>query len=217
MSLIEYVSFDMEGTLVESSFSNLIWETDIPRLYAERHGLGFEAARRKVLEEYGEVGEHRPEWYDVDHWFHRFELEGDWRELLENRRGDCRAYPEVHGVLGRLSLKHPVIVSSNTIREFLDVQLTVLPKVFTRVFSAPSDFGTVKKSSEFYGRICRILGVDPGTVVHVGDSMTYDYDEARSQGVNAFFLDRTGEEAGEHVVHDLVEFEAMLSETDDKC
>ena len=62
-SPITIVSFDMEGTLVESSFSNLIWETDIPRLYADRHGLGFEAARMKVLEEYGEVGEHRPEWY----------------------------------------------------------------------------------------------------------------------------------------------------------
>ena len=48
----------------------------------------------------------------------------------------------------------------------------------------------------------------------MGDSMTYDYDEARNQGVHAFFLDRTGKEAGEHVVHDLMEFEAMLSETD---
>ena len=203
--------------MVESSFSNLIWETDIPRLYADRHGLGFEAARMKVLEEYGEVGGHRPEWYDVDHWFRRFELEGDWRELLESRKGDCRSYSEVHGVLERLSLRHPVIVSSNTIREFLDIQLTVLPKVFNRVFSAPSDFGTVKKSDEFYGRICLILGVEPGMVVHVGDSMTYDYDEARNQGVQAYFLDRTGEQSGEHVVHDLLEFEEILSEMDSNC
>jgi putative hydrolase of the HAD superfamily len=207
----------MEGTLIETSFSNLIWETDIPRLYAERHSLCFEEAKRKVLEEYVQVGERRPEWYDVDFWFRRFSLRGDWRELLESRKGGCIPYPEVHGVLRRLSLRHPVIVSSNTIREFLDVQLTVLPNVFTRVFSAPSDFGTVKKSSEFYGRICRILCVKPRTVVHVGDSKTFDYEEARSQGVQAFFLDRTGEENGKHVVHDLQEFETILSEKEGKC
>jgi HAD superfamily hydrolase (TIGR01549 family) len=217
VGLIKFVSFDMEGTLIETSFSNLIWETDIPRLYADRHSLCFEEAKRKVLEEYDHVGEHQPEWYDVEFWFRRFNLIGDWRKLLESRKGDCKPYTEVHGVLRRLSLRHPVLVCSNTIREFLDVQLTVLPKVFTRVFSAPSDFGTVKKSSEFYGRICRILGVKPRTVVHVGDSKKFDYEEARNQGVQAFFLDRTREETGEHVVHDLQEFEAILSEKEGKC
>jgi len=39
---IEVVSFDMEGTLVPTDFSSLIWETDIPRLYGEKNGLGFE-------------------------------------------------------------------------------------------------------------------------------------------------------------------------------
>ncbi|RLI15988.1 HAD family hydrolase, partial [Candidatus Bathyarchaeota archaeon] len=68
---LEVVSFDMEGTLITPRFSELIWEYDIPRLYAEQHGLTLEEARRRVFEEYMEIGDERPEWYDIEYWFRR--------------------------------------------------------------------------------------------------------------------------------------------------
>jgi hypothetical protein len=45
MVRIGVVSFDMEGTLIDNNFSDLIWETDIPRLYGQKHGLDIETAR----------------------------------------------------------------------------------------------------------------------------------------------------------------------------
>lgn len=207
---IEVVSFDLEGTLVDFSLSNLVWETDIPRLFAESHKLSFEEAKEHIIEEYQQVGDDQPEWYDVDYWFRRLDLPGDWRELLELRRNSSFVYPEVQEVLDRLWGRYNLVISSNTIREFLEVQLSELEDYFEHVFSAPSDFGTVKKSKEFYGRICHILEVEPRVVAHVGDSLRFDYEEAMKQGIHAFHLDRNSNSEGEHVVHDLIEFKKRL-------
>ncbi|MGQ9679661.1 MAG: HAD family hydrolase [Candidatus Bathyarchaeia archaeon] len=210
MNRIKVVSFDSEGTIVEPGFSTLIWECDIPRLYAEKLGLSFEEAKKRVLKEYGRIGEERMEWYDVDYWFKTLGLTGDWRKLLRARRGFCRFYPEVKGVLERLREKHTLIVTSNTIREFLEVQLEGLSGFFTRIFSAPSDFGELKKSPEFYRRICRILDVKPGEFAHVGDHIKFDYEAPSQIGISAYHLDRSGRLKGNHIVHDLLEFEERI-------
>jgi len=211
MGRIEVVSFDMEGTLVDTSFSNFIWEEDIPRLHGEQHGMTLEASKELILAEYREVGDERPEWYDVGYWFRRLGISGDWRELLERRRSNCRVYPEARGVLDRLRDTYVLIVTSNTIREFLDVQLGTLGPYFIHVFSAPSDFGEVKKSPEFYGRICQIVGVAPEAMAHVGDHRKFDCEAPRQLGIHAYHLDRSGETVGDHVVSDLEEFESRLA------
>jgi len=212
MSLIKVVSFDMEGTLVDPVFSNLIWENDIPQIYAEKHGISLEEAKRQILEEYRRIGDERIEWYDVGYWFRRFGLPGDWRDILENRRGVCRTFPESHGVLERLKGKYTLIVTSNTIREFLEVQLCDLGALFDFVFSAPSDFGVVKKSAEFYKQICEVMGVDPKMMAHVGDHLKFDYEAPSRLGIAAYHLDRSGKSRGTYVVHSLIEFEEKLKE-----
>ncbi len=211
---IDVISFDMEGTLIDNRFSDLIWETDIPTLYGRHHGLGLDEARQRVKEEYREVGEDRPEWYDVGYWFRRLRLPGDWRELPGRRVDDCFVYPETTEVLESLSRDYTLVISSNTIREFLEVQLTKLPRVFTEVFSAPSDFNTVKKTDLFYGEICSILDTEPFTVVHVGDSLKFDYQAPRALGIGAYHLVRSQEATGEHVVHDLRAFEKRVRRLD---
>ena len=215
MVRIEVVSFDMEGTLIDDNFSDLIWEHDIPRLYGLQNGLGFETAKGYVLQQYDTIGEGKPEWYDVDYWFRRLGLRGDWRELLEDRRDDCRPYPETKQVLEALRERYTFIICSNTIREFLEVQLRKLPSVFRHVFSAPSDFGTVKNPG-FYHRICNMIGLEPGSVAHVGDNVEFDYEAAREVGIHAFYLDRSREARGDLVLHDLLDFEERLGELDDR-
>jgi FMN phosphatase YigB (HAD superfamily) len=210
MAGIDVVSFDMEGTLIDNRFSDLIWETDIPALYGCHHGLDLDMARERVLGEYREIGEDRPEWYDLGYWFRRLRLPGDWRELPPMRLNDCFVYPETAEVLENLSQDYTLVISSNTIREFLEVQLTKLPRVFTEVFSAPSDFKTVKKTDLFYREICRILDIEPSSVAHVGDSLKFDYQAPRALGIEAFHLVRSHEVTGEHVVRDLMAFDEKV-------
>jgi FMN phosphatase YigB (HAD superfamily) len=191
MVRIEVVSFDMEGTIIDNTFSDLIWETDIPMLYGQEHGLDFETARERVIREYGQVGDERPEWYDTGYWFRRLGLPGDWRELLGRRRDDCRVYPEARMVLESLSREYTLIITSNTII---------------------SDFGVVKKSEDFYLSVCRAVGVQSEAMAHVGDDPRFDYEAPRRLGIHAYHLDRKGVSEGEDVVHDLQEFELSLRE-----
>ena len=210
MKRARVVSFDLEGTLIDRSFSDHVWLTAIPTLYAESRGLSLEQAREIVLREYEEVGDERLEWYDIAYWFNRLGIRGDWRRLLEENSHLIRPYPEVPGVLERLSKRYTLIIVSNTAREFMEFQLRDIGRFFTHVFSATSDFREVKKSADFYLKICNILEVKPEEVVHVGDHLKFDFLTPRSVGIEAYYLDRSGERRGEFVVRDLEEFERKL-------
>jgi len=209
---VRFVSFDMEGTLVDHGFSNRVWEQAIPSLYARRHGGSFEEASRRVHEQYAEIGEGRPEWYDVGYWWRRLDLPGDWRTVIRESRDACFVYPEVGGVLDRMVSHYPLVVSSNTIRPFLQVQLECVGRRFDRVFSAPSDFGSVKNTPAFYGRVCEELGITPEELAHVGDHPDFDCKAPRRIGVHAYLLDRSGKAGGPEVVRSLAEFEGKLGE-----
>jgi FMN phosphatase YigB (HAD superfamily) len=149
-------------------------------------------------------------WYDVDYWFRRLGLDGDWHRLLDERRDACVPFPEVSGVLERLEKRYRLVVSSNTIREFLEIQLQCLPDVFEKAFSAPSDYGGVK-DDDFFRKVSETMGVEPERIAHVGDSARFDYDFPHEMGMKAFLLDRDGESQGFHVVRDLEAFVSALS------
>ena len=51
------ISFDMDGTLVDSEFTDWVWGHGVPTLYAEKVGLPFEEAKALVVKEYLKVGE----------------------------------------------------------------------------------------------------------------------------------------------------------------
>ena len=213
MEVYSVLSLDMEGTLITEEFSRQIWEIDIPRIYSEIKGLTLEDSQEDVFSQYNEVGDNRPEWYDVDYWFDRLGLPGDRHALIMSRKNYCIVYPEVPYVLKRLRSRYPLVVTSNTIREFLEIQLSCFEVGFHRVFSAPSDFGIVKKSPEFYDKICVALNVEPEELVHVGDHREYDYLAAKDLGIKAYHLDRKWKYKGPDVIRDLEELEVRLSKS----
>jgi len=209
---VKVVSFDVDGTLVDRRFCDLVWERGVPGLYARKEGLDLERAREYVLGEYRKVGERRLEWYDIRYWFRRLGLGEEWRELLRDYEREIVLYPEVPGVLENLSGEYPLVVTSNSAREFLDVELREIGRCFARVFSATSDFGRVKKTASVYRRVCEALNVEPREMAHVGDHRNFDSLVPRRLGVQAFYLDRRGRETGKFVVHDLREFESRLTD-----
>jgi HAD superfamily hydrolase (TIGR01549 family) len=207
------ISFDMDGTLVDSEFTDWVWLHGIPKLYAEKTGLPFEKAKHLVVEEYLKVGEGAIEWYDIKYWFQFFKLEQSWKVLMERYVDKISIYPNVNHLLERLKDRFQLVLTSNAGREFIDVEMeaTGLRRYFDRIFSATSDFGEVKKTVGFYQRICQILGVRPQKIVHVGDHYEFDYLVPRSLGIHAFYLDRSGEQNGEFVLRDLRDLEEKLA------
>ena len=208
----KYISFDMDGTLVDPVFTDFVWGQGIPRLYAEKVGLPFEAAKAFVEREYQNVGEGAIEWYDIKYWFRFFQLEQSCKNLMKQFVDKIQVYPDVNHILDRLKDTFQLILTSNAGREFIEVEMeaTGLGKYFDQIFSATSDFGVVKKTIEFYQRICQILGASPQEIVHIGDHYEFDYLEPRRLGIHAFYLDRSGEKRGEFVLRNLGELEEKL-------
>ena len=200
-----YLSFDLDGTLVDLAFTDLVWHQGVPELYAQRRGIDLAQARELVLQEYRSVGDRALEWYDIAYWFRHLDLPGGWKDLLERYASQVRVYPEVHEVLNQLREHYSLIVLSNAAREFIDVEMNQsgLTEYFDLVVSATSDFGLVKKSPAFYQRICKLLGVGPHELMHVGDHWEFDYQIPRGMGIAAFYISRGGDRSGPDVIRDL--------------
>jgi putative hydrolase of the HAD superfamily len=212
----QFISFDMDGTLIDPIFTDYVWGQGIPTLYAEKVGLPFEAAKAFIEKEYRKVGEGAIEWYDIKYWFRFFQLEQSWKVLMKQFVDKINVYPDVNHILERLKDKFQLILTSNAGREFIEIELeaTGLGKYFDQIFSATSDFREVKKTIEFYQRICQILGVSPQEIVHIGDHYEFDYLVPRRLGIRAFYLDRSGEQKGEFILQDLRDFEKRVLDKD---
>jgi len=210
--MTQFISFDMDGTLIGPEFTDWVWGHGIPVLYAEKRGLSFVEARTYVQAEYRKVGEGAIEWYDIKYWFRFFELNGHWKQLMKQHADKIRVYPDVDGTLSFLKERFPLVLTSNATREFigLEVGVTGLGKYFDQIFSATSDFGEVKKTAEVYQKVCQILGIHPSELVHVGDHYEFDYLVPSRLGIHALYLDRTTQKTGESVLWNLKDLKGKV-------
>ncbi|UCG37356.1 MAG: HAD family hydrolase [Candidatus Bathyarchaeota archaeon] len=208
------VSFDLDGTITDTSFVDSVWLEGIPRLSAIKNGVSFEEAQKSVIAEYNKIGRKRLEWYDLSYWIERFGINISPEEILDSFAHKIKAFSEVPEVLEELrSEQYRLIIVTNARREFADPQLerTEIKRYFEHVFSATSDFGLVKKNTRLYRRICDICHVSPKEMVHVGDDRFFDYTIPRRLGILAFHLDRTHGHSGNRVIHSLQELSEKLS------
>jgi HAD superfamily hydrolase (TIGR01549 family) len=111
-----------------------------------------------------------------------------------------------------LSSNYELIIISNAAREFIDIEVDVaeLRRYFSRIFSATSDFGQVKKTAEFYGHICQLLGISPTEMIHVGDNWQFDYLTPKEIGIRAFYVDRSWVRSGDDIIRNLEEVRQRL-------
>jgi FMN phosphatase YigB (HAD superfamily) len=121
--MIRFISLDMDGTLVNSRFVDKVWMEGMPRLYAEKHGLDFHAAKEYVVGEYMKIGSDRLEWYQLQYWIDKFQLKVNRDELLQIYDEEIEPYPEVGEALELLSENYELVVTSNAAREFIEIEL----------------------------------------------------------------------------------------------
>ncbi len=207
------ISFDLDSTLVDPTYTTFVWEIGIPRLYAGKYNTSLSEATSLVKAEYQSIGDSALEWYDIKYWFEYFKLPGRWENLLEEHRDKIRPFPEVKEVIEDLVQHYELIVTSNAAREFVEVEIreAEIEDYFVRIFSATSDFRQVKKTPQVYEKICNIMGTKPSNAVHVGDHYEFDYVVPRSLGIEAYYLDRDGRRPKDsYTVKDLTEFANLI-------
>lgn len=212
MKMNKVISFDLDGTLVTTDYVDAVWLEKIPEIYAEKNKISFEKAKEIVEREYFKVGPESIEWYDINYWIEKFELNIHWKDLLKSCIKKLKFYPDVIDVIERLSEKNELIIISNASKEFIETEIETLgfEKYFSKIFSAVSNFNKTKKDEEIYEMVCKNLGIEKERMIHIGDNYEFDYLAPRKAGIKSFYLDRKGNENGEYVVKDLREFEEKL-------
>jgi putative hydrolase of the HAD superfamily len=203
------VSFDVDGTLVDAEFNDLVWLEEIPRLHAEKEGISFEEAHRFVVGEYEKVGEKDLRWYDMNYWLRIFGIQKSFGEILRKYEERIKLYPDARNTLQELKGSFPMIVITLMPREFLEIKLKKLNGYFHATFSTISDFKGLK-TSHVYREICLRLNIGVDELLHVGDSWEMDCVEPKKAGAKAFCVDRSGEREGDSVIGSLEELIPLL-------
>jgi len=208
---IKIVSFDVDGTLIKSDFNDLIWQKEIPSLYARKREVSFEKAIKMIMEEYNRVGENNLCWYSMDFWIKHFHLDVRVDDIISKYESRIEIYPEVPSVLKKLEEKYPLIIITMMPSEFLLPKLKKIGNYFKSTFSTISDFGDLK-SPQGYLKICQRLQISPVNLLHIGDQWEADYLSPKKANINAIFLDRKNEKIAkrEWIIKNLDELPKIL-------
>jgi len=212
MLMIKIISFDLDGTLVKSTYADKVWLEGLPTLYSKEKNIPLKQAKERIYKLYKEVGENKKEWYDIDWWFKKFDLKGSWQNLLKNYRDKIQLFPETIEILEELTNNFKLIILSNAKIEFIEIQLkeTKLIPFFEYVFSSLSDFNTVKKTPVVYKKILSKLKIKPEELVHVGDNKEFDYKSPKKIGIKSIYLNRKKKYRGKHVIYSLSELKKAI-------
>lgn len=173
--MLRVVSFDLGGTLIDFYYAEYVWNVSIPQLYARKRGLSFEEARDYVLREYDRLGNNDIRWYLPEYWFKHFNVDENPIEVFRSHIDKVRFHPEVPSVLENLSQKYDLIIASGSPRNVIEIVIEKFNHCFKRIFSSVSDRREVGKTPQFYEMICRVLGIEPKAIVHVGDELYSDF------------------------------------------
>lgn len=205
---IKIISFDIDGTLVDSDYNDLIWHKAIPEMVAEKNGLNFEEASAIVQKEYDRVGEDDYRWYDIKYWIDFFQLGIGYQELLQKYEQDIIIFSDVEPILEQLSRKYRLISITSMPREFMNIKLKRIKEFFQETFSTLSEYKELKNRDVFF-QIRRKLRVNPEQLLHIGDHEKQDFLAAREAGWKVLLIDRffTGlqEKYPDSVIHTLTE------------
>ncbi len=206
---LEIISFDVDGTLVDLEYNDLIWFKEIPELVAKKKKISFEKSLKYVHKEYNKLGEHNLNWYDINYWVTYFGLEVSPEDILKKYESQVKIFPEVISLLEELKKKFILIVITAMPREFLTPKIKKIEKYFKFSFSALSDFKELK-NSEIYSKISKALNVHPEQILHIGDHWDFDYLAAQKAGMNALYLDRSNTKKGKFIISSLGEAKKII-------
>lgn len=201
------ISFDLDGTLTSNRFADSVWLEGLPRLVAERRGMGPVEARRYCLEAYEAEGPASIRWYQLPYWLDAFGLSDvDPAALVESFSSRIEFYDDALPVLeGLTSRGIPLVLFSNATRLFLDTEADVgsLGPYFQEMISVSDDWGMTKAQASAFERLKRLAG---GEVVHVGDHLEFDCLVPRSAGLQAYHIARGNPHRADGSLQSLREF-----------
>ncbi len=167
-SRIDDVLLDMDGTLLDRHFDNFFFEEELPRRYAAKHALTFEAARDRLMAMY-RSGEGELAWTDLHYWSERVDIDvvAMHREL-DHMIGFLPDAEEFLSSLRRLGKR--VTILTNAHRAGVDVKTakTGLDRHVDRIVDA-FEVGWLKMRLEYWPTCRQLVGFDPERALYIDD------------------------------------------------
>ena len=184
------ISFDLDGTLVNAGYGDMVWNHGIPIEYSKECNIPFDEAKTLIRWYYESVGDGDLLWYEIDYWLEKFHLPVTSEELLRRYESQIELVPYADQVLEELARRYTLIIASNAARCFVEKELdcTGFRRHFAHIVSATTDYRMVKKEERFYKRLCENLRIEPSEIVHVGDHPIFDYDIPSGLGIESYCL-----------------------------
>ena len=168
---VDTVLLDMDGTLLDLNFDNVLWTERLPRRYAEHHGVDHIEARETLFAHMVET-RHTLEFYCLDYWSRhtRLDIVGLHHELshLIRWRDHARTFVDRVTASGRRA-----VLVTNAHRKSLAVknQATDLTAILDASVSA-HDYAAPKEVPQFWEQLHAEQPFDPKRTLFIDDNAT---------------------------------------------
>ena len=166
---IDTVLLDMDGTLLDLKYDNVLWNQHLPERFADRHGVTVADARAHLDRHFDET-RHTIDHYCLDYWsrYTQLDIIALHRELthLIRYRPHAERFLDWLDATGRRA-----VLVTNAHRGSLDIKdaITTLTSRLDDAVSA-HDFRAPKESNEFWQRLDTRIGLNPARTLLIDDN-----------------------------------------------
>ena len=160
---------DMDGTLLDLAFDNYMWLERIPAAYAEKRGISEAAAREELYAWFRQKQGHL-DWYCLDHWSERLDLDvvGLHRDE-EQRISWLPGAEEFLSRVKRSGLRVLLVTNSHPDTLRIKSAVTGVAGHFDGIYSAHA-IGHPKEHQDFWSGLAAKEPFDPETTMFVDDT-----------------------------------------------
>lgn len=165
---IDDVLLDMDGTLLDRHFDNVLFEEALPRRYAEQQALSLDQARSSLMAMYRSV-EGQLEWTDLTYWSNRVGI--DVVALHRELAYLIDFLPGAQEFLSRLRKSGKrITILTNAHRAGVEIKAakTGLDRYVDRIVDA-FEVGYLKMHQDYWPRCQRLVGFDPSRSLYIDD------------------------------------------------
>lgn len=184
------ISFDLQGTLSDSEFSDEFWLELLPALYTEHHTLTLADSKQVLWQQFTAMGKYDRRYYCPQYWINELCPESSIDEVFSRLSSKPFLYDQAIELIRELSQQIPLIILSTTTNSFIKCELREAETYFQHVFSCIDSFDTAGKTSAIFEKVASILNVSPSNLLHIGDCKEMDISNAQAAGWHTYFLDK---------------------------